>query len=803
MPVNTPGFKLDQPTSEAMLEIIDQALKSGDLTIAGSATQLVDNLVSNSTIAALRADQGPAITSLITNAQTAADSAGTAAADAHTAANNATTLVSSKYAKPSSGIPFSDLEQYTTTPLTGSRPLTLLDHGKVFEVSNGLALTIPVGLPTTFKTTFLLLSGGSIGFIPNGGATLNGGTATLNRAATGDTKVELISLSTANSFDLTGGISVAGGGTNATNLVSNPTTTTVDILSDTGSDVTLLSATPALAGVMSAADKTKLNGIATGATINSTDAQLRDRSTHTGTQSHTTITGLNTTYASIAQGTTADAAALRLSRLPVSVLDYGADPTGVALANTAFTNALAASKAPYVPAGTYYLDNLNISTFGVKFWGPGVIKTSSGRLLNLSTIPLEQQEDTRIMFIEGNKPSFEELLDIKSLGYTAVMGYPWNFTVNQLILNAEAVGLKVLVHGGLGNTVPGTVIPATTYDSRDSVMGYYVLDEPVMNSISVADQERAITAYRAVTNKPLFCAENAVMYTNKLISSKWDVILADVYYANSHTSANEPLTQMIRNIAEFRLHAPNTQVWPCAGLFNDSGFTKSTTLTTKLAAECIRFSPDGAFAVFCWDAGITAGAYAGVRNTAAYYTNAQQLSKLAPAIQPYKVELVPIGGNLNNKLYATYKNTVDSATPGIAGTPTVLPWEVQNVGVITDARNSSFAASGLMVTGIGGTCGFSGMPAGICASVFFFNNYGTGATCTVELGFSYLGGYNFVSTAATSAISSGNGAPISKQLNANMHVLPMLKATLSSTTPVPYAFLNGYMAFSTVPEVSF
>jgi hypothetical protein len=38
--------------------------------------------------------------------------------------------------------------------------------------------------------------------------------------------------------------------------------------------------------------KTKLDGIATGATANATDAQLRDRSTHTGTQAAGTITGL-------------------------------------------------------------------------------------------------------------------------------------------------------------------------------------------------------------------------------------------------------------------------------------------------------------------------------------------------------------------------------------------------------------------------------------------------------------------------------------------------------------------------------
>lgn len=48
------------------------------------------------------------------------------------------------------------------------------------------------------------------------------------------------------------------------------------------------------AGFMTGADKTKLDGIATGATANATDAQLRDRSTHTGTQTAATISDFNT-----------------------------------------------------------------------------------------------------------------------------------------------------------------------------------------------------------------------------------------------------------------------------------------------------------------------------------------------------------------------------------------------------------------------------------------------------------------------------------------------------------------------------
>lgn len=57
-------------------------------------------------------------------------------------------------------------------------------------------------------------------------------------------------------------------------------------------------ATTSANGLMASADKTKLNGVATGATANSTDAQLRDRSTHTGTQEISTVSGLGAALAS-------------------------------------------------------------------------------------------------------------------------------------------------------------------------------------------------------------------------------------------------------------------------------------------------------------------------------------------------------------------------------------------------------------------------------------------------------------------------------------------------------------------------
>lgn len=78
-----------------------------------------------------------------------------------------------------------------------------------------------------------------------------------------------------------------------TNLaIANRTTTSLDVTSSTGTAATLPQVTTTLAGLISSTDKVKLNGVATGATANATDAALRDRSTHTGTQLASTISNI-------------------------------------------------------------------------------------------------------------------------------------------------------------------------------------------------------------------------------------------------------------------------------------------------------------------------------------------------------------------------------------------------------------------------------------------------------------------------------------------------------------------------------
>ena len=103
--------------------------------------------------------------------------------------------------------------------------------------------------------------------------------------------------------DNTGSISIGtiGGGSGGTSLTQEQVEDMVDSLVTQGTGINVLYddannvLTISLTGEsFTTAEKTKLAGIAAGATANATDAQLRDRATHTGAQAISTITGLQT-----------------------------------------------------------------------------------------------------------------------------------------------------------------------------------------------------------------------------------------------------------------------------------------------------------------------------------------------------------------------------------------------------------------------------------------------------------------------------------------------------------------------------
>jgi hypothetical protein len=100
--------------------------------------------------------------------------------------------------------------------------------------------------------------------------------------------------------DVNGRVTVAAsgsGGTGTTNLSTTADGTSLTVNSDTGTNASIPAATTSAWGAMTDEDKTKLNGIATGATANSSDATLLNRANHTGTQLASTISDFDTEVA--------------------------------------------------------------------------------------------------------------------------------------------------------------------------------------------------------------------------------------------------------------------------------------------------------------------------------------------------------------------------------------------------------------------------------------------------------------------------------------------------------------------------
>ncbi len=139
-----------------------------------------------------------------------------------------------------------------------------------------------------------------------------------------------------------GFVARTGTGTAAVRSLASGTTAATWANADGSSGnptLSIASVTTSVDGLMIAADKVKLNGIAAGATANATDAQLRDRSTHTGTQLANTISNFD--------------AQVRSSRL-----DQMAAPTAsVSMGNQLVTN-VATPVAGTDAANKAYVDSL-------------------------------------------------------------------------------------------------------------------------------------------------------------------------------------------------------------------------------------------------------------------------------------------------------------------------------------------------------------------------------------------------------------------------------------------------------------
>jgi hypothetical protein len=157
-----------------------------------------------------------------------------------------------------------------------------------------------------------------------------------------------------------------GGGGGGANLSVSTTSTTITVESDSGTDATLATASGSVAGIMTAAQFTKLNGIATGATANSSDATLLARANHTGTQAWSTITSTPTTLAGygISDSITAAAAAAAYQPLDSDLTSIAALTT-TSFGRSLLTQADAAATRTTIGAGTSNFNGAYSSLSGI------------------------------------------------------------------------------------------------------------------------------------------------------------------------------------------------------------------------------------------------------------------------------------------------------------------------------------------------------------------------------------------------------------------------------------------------------
>ena len=188
---------------------------------------------------------------------------------------------------------------------------------------------------------------------------------------------DLTSLNTSAKTNLVAAINEVASNSGLTNLSkTGETGTQLTIVSDTGDDVILTGATVALAGLMVAADKSKLDGIETGATadqtgaeiktayeleantnaftdallsklnaiaagatVNNTDAYLLNRANHTGTQLSSTISDFTAEVQALIDNVI-DAAPGTLNTLNELAAALGDDPNYAATIATELGNRL-------------------------------------------------------------------------------------------------------------------------------------------------------------------------------------------------------------------------------------------------------------------------------------------------------------------------------------------------------------------------------------------------------------------------------------------------------------------------------
>lgn len=315
-----------------------------------------------------------------------------------------------------------------------------------------------------------------------------------------------------------------------------------------------------------------------------------------------------------------------------------------------------------------------------------------------------------------------EMLQLKTAGYNTIIHYGYTFTdsgtMTKAINAAESVGINVIINSP--NDVPPSI--DVSLGLRNSVIGFYIFDEPQFNGISLLAQNTRINAWRAVTGKKLFIADNGIYgFNSNTLSDGYDVVFADIYSVVTNTDAENKLVGVM-GYSELIYKCPNSKIIPCVGLFVGDG-ADDVNKSINFAKDLYKCG-EGDYCSFAWDASSSDPSLEDITTNTTLY-EACKLFNFAPPHKQYDFEINVFGQSSGlNSLMNIYDKSYSSIN--------TKPYAVINAGSAIDDRRQTFENRGIGIANNGGNFAFDIKSLGYIGMTLFFYNYVDGGNVTVK-----------------------------------------------------------------------
>lgn len=232
-----------------------------------------------------------------------------------------------------------------------------------------------------------------------------------------------------------------------------------------------------------------------------------------------------------------------------------------------------------------------------------------------------------------------DLPSIKNLGcnYILWVCYETNTTVIQNTIDfCSQYGLNVLLSVSQrfqvnDDTTAINIINATK--SKSNLIGYYVLDEPDLNNISITRQNQVQGIVAELTSLPIFIS-TTISSSDVRISNKFDYYFIDSYFTGKNYNDIQVGNTTIYNISASRMLSVAGYVGiekciPCVGFFTDNSRFTVTDQNFIFNANCktLELYRNKGFIMFMWGDSSVGGK--DLHSDKNFYNNALRFSKFS------------------------------------------------------------------------------------------------------------------------------------------------------------------------------